>query len=138
MDLLRGREPSAVTPPPRTATASPDDLSGRLRRRRKRKSGTTLRVVTVCMHYYLYYLPTCRVIRVEHPPTHLPCKAFVRGQNQSERIAQRRNLSLTTTTTTTFRRRARIAKKKKIRLSSALCPPQLSPFVIVAVVVAEP
>lgn len=81
MDMSRGRNPSAAPPPP-IPTATPVDLSGRLRwwLRRKRKSGTTLQVVTVCIFIILPTF-TCRhsCVTPIHPPTHLvPCAAFVR------------------------------------------------------------
>lgn len=70
-----------------------------------------------CMYaLLLFILPTYVSRHSCGTPTHPPAVYRVStGQNQSERIAQRRDLSLTTTTTTTFRRRARIAKRSVFR-----------------------
>lgn len=69
---------------------------------------------------HVFILPTCRHSCVT--PTHPPAVVYrvLTGQNQSERIAQRRNLSLTTTTTTTFRRRPNSKKKSVSRRGRVL------------------
>lgn len=133
MDMSRGRNPSAALPP-LTATATPVDLSGRLRRRwrRKRKSGTTFQVVTICIYFIILPTSTCRhsCVTPIHPPTHLvPCSSgsepvSLRNAGTFHWRRRRRRRSAATRKVKNFRltsRRALSAAVVAVRRRSRCC-----------------